>query len=96
MGPKNKRPKQDELPGVERPKIKEVEDAAEAYEEARDERMKLTEEETEAQVALVEVMKKHKVKVYKRADANPPWIATLTEGKDKASVKRQKKKETEH
>ena len=35
--------KQPKLPGMETPKIKEVEDAAVAYVEARDERMTLTE-----------------------------------------------------
>lgn len=66
--------------------IKEVNDAAEAYVEARDKRMKLTEKETEAKEALIAVMKKHDLTVYKDDEANPPLVVTLVPGKDNVKV----------
>lgn len=80
--------KQSALPGMERKSIKELDAAAEAYVEARDERMKLTEKEVEFKEALVAVMKKHDLQVYKDEDAEPPLIVTLTPGVDKVKVTR--------
>lgn len=45
--------------GFDRPKIKAIEDAALAYVEVRDKRMKLTTKEVEAKTTLVDVCKKH-------------------------------------
>lgn len=74
------------VPGTEKKTIKELDAAAEAYVEARDARMKKTEKEVEAKEALISVMKKHELTVYKDDDADPPLIVTLTPGKDKVKV----------
>lgn len=58
---KKSKPKQTNIPGTERKSIAEIDEAAEAYRDARDERMKLTEEERETHEALLEVMKRHGV-----------------------------------
>ncbi len=64
---KSKKPVTQELPlkgrGVELAKIKEIETAAEAYVEARDERMELTKTEVAAKKELMDVMKKHKAEL---------------------------------
>jgi hypothetical protein len=60
-----KKPKQGEIPGTERPKIQEVEDAASHYVDQRDERCGLSKKEADAKVALIEAMKKHGVDSYK-------------------------------
>lgn len=52
-------PKQSELPGTERPVIKEIEEAAEAYVSVRDKRMTLTEKEIVAKTNLIQVVQKH-------------------------------------
>jgi len=79
--------KQLSIPGAERKTIGEIDAAAEAYVSARDERMKLTEQEVASRDALIQVMKKHKVDVY-RADASPPLVVTLIPGEDKVKVTR--------
>lgn len=71
--------RQSEIPGTERKTIKEVEDAAEAYRDARDARMKKSKAEKEKKDALVAVMRKHSVNVYRDDAASPPLIVTLTE-----------------
>jgi hypothetical protein len=48
-----------EFPRFERPKFKDIEKAAEAYVQARDARMNLTEKECEAKSKLMDAMKKH-------------------------------------
>ncbi len=78
--------RQTELAGIERKAIKEVNDSAEGYVDARDKRMKLTEKEHEAKEALISVMLKHKLLVYRDDEANPPLIVTLTPGKDNVKV----------
>lgn len=80
--------KQLQVPGTENRKIKELDTAAESYVEARDKRMAHTELETETREALIAVMKKHSLTVYKDDDAVPPFIITLTPGKDKVKVTR--------
>ncbi len=78
--------RQAELKGIERKAIKEINDAAEGYVDARDRRMKLTEKEHESKEALIAVMKKHDTLVYRDDEANPPLIVTLTPGKDNVKV----------
>jgi hypothetical protein len=57
------RRRQEELsvtgPGVSPPRLKEVEDAADAYVDARDRRMKLTVKESEAKLELATLLHKH-------------------------------------
>ena len=55
---------QGELPGQETPKLKDVIRAAEAYREARDERMKLTMTEVERKEFLHNLMNSHGLKYY--------------------------------
>lgn len=51
--------KQAELAGMERPVIKEIEEAAESYRAVRDKRMALTEKEIAAKVNLIQVVSEH-------------------------------------
>ncbi len=71
---------------MERKSIKEINDAAEGYVDARDKRMKLTVKEHEAKEALIVVMKKHDTLVYRDDEATPPLLVTLTPGKDNVKV----------
>lgn len=57
--PKN----QMEIPGTEPPKIKPIEEAAEAYRDLRDKRMKVLESEIAAKTKLISVMDRHKDKL---------------------------------
>jgi hypothetical protein len=52
-----------QIPGTERTKIKEIEDAAEAYVSIRDKRIKLTEQECSAKEKLIELMQQNKAKL---------------------------------
>lgn len=67
MSPKRK---QLNIPGTERKSVPEVEEAAAAFVEVRDERMGLTRKEKLKKFELLAVMKAHKVKRYKFDDAN--------------------------
>jgi hypothetical protein len=87
--------KQLPIPGTEKETIKEVDTAAEAYVNARDERMQLTERESEAKEALVHVMKKHNLEVYRDENAVPPLVVTLIPGEDRVKVSRAKEEEFE-
>ena len=78
--------RQNEIPGTERQQIQEIDDAAEAYQEAKKKRMKLTEKESEAKIALIAVLRKHKVDVYRDDNASPPLLITLKPGKDGVTV----------
>lgn len=68
--PENQRPnrkpraKQGWIEGMAPPSIPEIDEAASRYVGIRDERMRLTEEETTKKDMLLELMKKHKLKVY--------------------------------
>lgn len=56
--------KQNELPGMEVPVIKEVVEAAEYFVEVRDERMELTKKESAAQAHLMNMMEKNDLTEY--------------------------------
>ncbi len=56
--------KQNELPGMELPVIKEVVEAAESYVDIRDRRMNLTQKETAAQAHLLNMMEKNNLTEY--------------------------------
>ena len=58
------RAKQQHLPGMAPPSIPELDAAAENYDRVKNRRVKLTDEETEAQAVLLAAMKKHKLTVY--------------------------------
>jgi hypothetical protein len=85
--------KQMDIPGTERPKIKEIEAAAEAYVDVRDKRMKLTEKEVTAQTALVAAVVAHTAElslnskgefIYRYGDDEE---VVLKQGKKKAKVR---------
>jgi hypothetical protein len=61
-------PKQKELPGIERQKVKAIEDAADDYVAVRDKRMALTEKEVEAREVLLALMDKHGLTNYRYDD----------------------------
>lgn len=61
---RGRKPKQQFFAGTEPATIKELEDAAQDYVAARDERMGLTELEAERKKLLAELMKKHKLATY--------------------------------
>lgn len=80
--------RQKALPGLEKETIGEVDTAAEAYVKERDKRMTMTEKEVAAKDKLIEVMRKHKLTIYKDDNAEPPLIVTLTDGKPVIKVTR--------
>lgn len=71
--------RQKEIPGTERPKVQEVEDAAEVYVKSRDKRIKASKAESTDKAALIAAMQKHKLSVYKIADEG--LVVTVTPGK---------------
>lgn len=80
--------RQMEIAGTEKPKIPELEAAAEAYVAMRDKRMKLTEEEVEKRDQLAGLMKKHNLTFYEDLNAVPPLVVTLKVGEPKVKVKK--------
>ena len=62
------RPKQEHLKGMEPVVNKEVENLADKYVEARDERMRLLEEEIACKAQLVQALKAAKLPAYKRGE----------------------------
>lgn len=69
--------RQQEIPGTERKSIKEVDDAAEVYRNARDARMKKSKVEKEKKSDLVNVMLKHGLSVYRDDNAVPPLVVSV-------------------
>lgn len=66
------RPKQAEIPGTERPRIEEIETAADFYREKRDARMTATTEEVNAKDELRKVAHEHEEKFTEHdKDGNP-------------------------
>lgn len=57
--------KQMKIAGTEDPNYPDVEEAAEAYRDVRDQRMELTDKECDAKAVLHDRMKKHKLKAYR-------------------------------
>ena len=90
--------KQDEIPGFERPKIKAIEDAADAYREIVKSRLELQEDEEKAADKLQKILHKYEEKLVDRdKDGNPgyvyydgeqPMIATLKRSEEKVSVRK--------
>lgn len=86
--PKN----QMEIPGTERPKIKEIEVAAEDYVAIRDKRMALTEKECAAKLTLIETVKAHASELTKDLKGNRVYryddqLVMLIPGSDNVKVK---------
>lgn len=80
-----KRPKQQEIPGTERPSNKKIDAAAEEYQEIKEKRMALTEKEVEAKAVLIAVMDEAKLKKYKNDE-----LSVDLEEKENVKVKRLK------
>lgn len=59
-----KKPIQKQLPGTAEGKHQDIIDAADAYEEARNKRMDMLQEEIELKKKLIDVMKKHDLVEY--------------------------------
>lgn len=57
--------RQQDLPGMENRKLKDIHDAAFVYAEARDARQAATKPESEAKQTLITLLKKHKLEHYK-------------------------------
>lgn len=76
------RKKQMQIPGTERQQVPEVEQAAEAYREVRDERCELSRREKQKKLELLAVMKAHKVKRYKYDDENGEEILVALDERD--------------
>ena len=72
------------LPGTQTKAIRELDAAISLYVDARDARMKKSTPEKEAKTKLIELMKKHKVEVYK--DQESGRIVTLKHGDDSIKV----------
>lgn len=83
--------KQGKLPGVVPKRIKEIQDAAEALKEIRDERMGLAEAEEQAQEALKAVMKKHGHRAYRIDDE---YEAIIESAEPRAFVRKIKRKKS--
>lgn len=79
-----KKARQTAFDGMKREVDKEVAAAAEAYVTERDKRMKKSKDESEAKIALIEVMKKKGLDVYRDDEADPPVVITLS---NKTNVK---------
>ena len=82
------KPKQGHLDGMEPPRIKPLDDAADNYYEVMMDRVKLSKEEDEMKTALIEKMKEHGLDRYETPDGK---IVTVTA---KSNVKVKSKKAT--
>jgi hypothetical protein len=80
--------KQTEIPGTQPDKIPEIETAAAAYVEARDERMSLTEREVARREELEAAMTKHGLTEYAYEDGEERYRVELTATEVKARVRR--------
>ena len=86
---RRKPPKQTRIPGTEATVDKEVSDAAQNLYEVRAERMELSEKEKEAEVLLVDVLKRKKLSIYTDSDLELRVILKPAKpGSDKVEVKR--------
>lgn len=63
-----------EIAGAERPKIKEIDEAAEAYRDVRDRRMKATIKEADAKAELMAAVKKHLAELEGPADGKRSYV----------------------
>lgn len=78
--------KQKELPGMEKPTIKELDTAAEEYREKMLKRKKAGEAEKTAKSALIAAMKKHGQDVYRDESVTPALVVVLVPGEDGVKV----------
>ena len=86
--------KQIAIPGTTQKAVKEIDQAAEAYVDVRDKRMKLTTKEVEAQATLVAAMQKHTLLAYRCTSTDEPLDVTMVT-KTKARVRGPKDEDTD-
>lgn len=82
------RPEQMQIHGTERQFVPEVETAANAYRNIRDERMELTKLEVVRRDELIRVMTEHKLDVYKYDDDEGVELTIKLDTKTKVKVRR--------
>lgn len=75
--------KQSELKGLERPKIQELEDKGEVYSKSMNRRVKAGVAEKADKAALIEALRKHKLKSYRMDDGT---VITLADGSPKVQL----------
>lgn len=90
--------KQLEIPGTERPSIKEIEEAAEVYVDARDKRMRMLEKEIAAKANLLTVLLAHEGELETDGEGNRVYsydeeIVILKPGKRNVKVRALKEAE---
>ena len=84
------RPKQPHLTGLEPVSYPDLDAAAGAYVDARDERMEQTKVEVDTRDGLINVMRAHKLTTYRVEASDGPLLVTLT---DEAKVTVRKPKD---
>ncbi len=82
--------KQTEIPGTEKKRVDEIEDAAEALRDASDALKKATKKRDEAKDRLREAMQKHKVKTYPLEEFDPPLEAVIEVVHEEAKLRKMK------
>lgn len=73
---------QPDLPGVERQRFKDVEEAAEDYQEAKEALGQAGEDLAESKKTLRAVMRKHDLTIYRDDNVSPPLVVTRNPGED--------------
>jgi hypothetical protein len=92
MSPKRK---QMQIPGTERKEVPEVEQAAEAYREVRDERAELSKREAQKKAELQAVMRAHKLKKYRYHDENGEELEVVFEDEPRVRLRKTGEAEAE-
>lgn len=80
--------KQMQIPGTERKEIPDVEKAAEAYREVRDERAELSKREAQKKLELLAVMRANKVTIYRYHDGNGEELEAIIDDEPKVRVRK--------
>jgi hypothetical protein len=80
--------KQLNIPGTERKEIPEVEAAAEAYREVRDDRCELSKKEAQKKLELLAVMRANKIKIYRYPDENGEELEVLVDDEPKVKLRK--------
>lgn len=73
-----RKPKQQDLPGMEDRALKPLENLAEQYADVRDQRMELTRQETQMSSDLLAMMKKYEKLEYHHGEVHI-WVKTIEE-----------------
>lgn len=87
--PATAKPKQPELPTLERKKDKELDGMILALHETRTERIELQKDENEMATALIEKMKAKKKTAYVCIDGETKYTCNLFDGPEKVKVKQE-------